>query len=152
VFDGISQHVPTRSAALVARTSNPGEPLASSLLFSASLVLDKMLNRCVSLTAATVDVVPHASPMRWNVWANRRHATRVWFCQVVWCVFYSLWFSWWCVCMCEVMRKIKEMRRSIIKIKLKCSLWCEECVDKYVCHCVIWHKLELRRVCIVLWN
>ncbi|AQK93958.1 40S ribosomal protein S4-3 [Zea mays] len=36
VFDGISQHVPTRSAALVARTSNP----------------------------ATVDVVPRASPMR----------------------------------------------------------------------------------------
>jgi hypothetical protein len=26
------------------------------------------------------------------------------------------------------MRKIKEMCRSIIKIKLKCSLWCEECV------------------------
>ncbi|PWZ22323.1 hypothetical protein Zm00014a_029813 [Zea mays] len=36
VFDGISQHVPTRSAALVARTSN----------------------------SATVDVVPRASPMR----------------------------------------------------------------------------------------
>ncbi|XP_008644420.1 uncharacterized protein [Zea mays] len=36
VFDGISQHVPTRSAALVARTSNP----------------------------ATVDVVPRASPMQ----------------------------------------------------------------------------------------
>ena len=48
-----------------------------------------------------------------------------------------IWFSWWCVCMCGVMRKIKEMRRSVVRIKLKCSLWCEECVDKYVCHWVV---------------
>jgi hypothetical protein len=43
------------------------EPLASSPLFFASLVLDKMLNRYVSLIAATVNVVPRASPMRWNI-------------------------------------------------------------------------------------
>jgi hypothetical protein len=35
------------------------------------------------------------------------------------------------------MGKIKEMCRLIVRIKLKCSLWCEECVDKYVCHCVV---------------